>query len=361
MIAAFFLLPWRWAGAFAEWPAWPTGHWDVSHWAVGLLAGALFFGSSLAHEMAHLARAARYGRIAPRIRLHVFGDIVEATYRPHAPRQEFAVAIAGPIVSAVLGGVCLGLAWVLPERSIPQVTAQLVGQFNLFVALLSLLPGFPLDGGRMLHAVIWMRTNDLYRATRIASPLGMVLSFPIGLAGCLALVSSYGTGSDLGLLFGPWALLVAWFLWSAARWAYRDALQRTRLSTAQVSTVVRSFTRAPFSHDASVEDVWQAIRNDRARPPLWPVADASGEITARVTRRDISVVPTDRRTGMRVSEVAQAFDPAEVLEAQSMLDAMLDETQLGERGFYVVKDGDRITGWVYMDDLVEGKRLGGAG
>ena len=361
MIAAFFLLPWRWAGAFAESFARPTGHWDVSHWGVGLLAGALFFGSILAHEMAHLARAARYGRTAPRIRLHVFGDIVEAPHQPHSPQQEIAVAIVGPIVSAVFGGICLGLAWVLPERSIPQVTAQLVGQFNLFVALLSLLPGFPLDGGRMLHAVIWMRTNDLYRATRTASWLGMALSFPIGLGGCSALVFSYGLGSDLGLLFGPWALLVAWFLWSAARWAYRDALQRKRLSTTQVRAVTRPFTQAPFSLDTSVADVWQAILSDRARPPVWPVADVSGEITARVTRRDLAIVPTARRPGMRLSEVAQAIEPAEVLEPHMMLNAVLDKAQLGKRGFFVVKEGGRITGWAYMDDLVEGKRLGGAG
>ena len=120
-IAAFFLLPWRWAGAFAKyWYSPPTGHWDVSHWAAGLIAGALFFGSILVHELAHFTRAARYGSTAPKVRLYVLGDIVESAYQPQSPRQEVAVAIAGPVVSAVLGGVFVGLAWVLPERSIPQ-------------------------------------------------------------------------------------------------------------------------------------------------------------------------------------------------------------------------------------------------
>ena len=361
-IAAFFLLPWRWAGAFAKyWYSTPTGHWDVSHWAVGLIAGALFFGSILVHELAHFIRAARYGRTAPKVRLYVLGDIVETAYQTQSPQQEIAVAIAGPVVSAVLGGVFVGLAWVLPERSIPQVTAQLVGEFNLFVAVLSLLPGFPLDGGRLFHAVVWRRTNDLYRATRAASRLGMVISILIGLWGCYALVFSYGLGSDLGLLFGPWALLVAWFLWSAARAALRDAGHRKRLSAAQVNSVIRSFTLAPFPHDASVEDASQAILGDRARPPCWPVADASGAITAWVTRRHVAEVPSDRRSSMRVGEVAHEISPANALEAHVLLDAVLDKAQRERRGFYVVKQDGRVTGWVYADDLIQGTRLGSAG
>ena len=358
-IAAFFLLPWRWAGAFAEWPARPTGHWDLSHWAVGLIAGALFFGSILAHELAHFIRAARYGGTAPRVRLYVLGDIVETAYRPRSPRQEIAVALAGPVVSAVLGGVFVGLAWVLPERSIPQVTARLVGEFNLYVAVLSLLPGFPLDGGRLFHAVVWRRTNDLYRATRAASRLGMAISLLIGLWGCFALVFSYGLGSDLGLLFGPWALLVAWFLWSAASASLRDAGHRKRLSTAPVNSVIRSFTLAPFPHDASVQDVWQAIVNDRARPPCWAVADASGRITAWITRREVSDVPPDRRPETQLGEIVHAVDSAEVLESHAPLDTVLDDVQRDRRGFYVVKQDDRITGWVYAGDLVQGKRGGG--
>ena len=361
-IAAFFLLPWRWAGAFAKYSySTPTGHWDVSHWAAGLLASALFFGSILAHELAHFTRAARYGKTAPRVRLYVFGDIVETAYQPQSSRQEIAVAIAGPIVSAVLGGIFVGLAWVLPEGSIPRVTAQLAGEFNLFVAVLSLLPGFPLDGGRLMHAVIWRRTDDLYRATRAASRLGMVISIPIALWGCFALVFSYGLGSDLGLIFGPWSLLVAWFLWSAARAAHRDAVHRKRLSAARVNSVVRPFTLAPFAHDVSVEDAWQAIVNDRARPPCWAVADASGKVTGWFTRRDLAEVPPDRRPAMQLGVIVHAIDSAEVLESHLKLDTVLDEVQRERRGFYVVRQDGRITGWVYADDLVQGTRLGSAG
>ena len=148
VVAAFFELPRRWSGAFGTVP---DGLADVSHWAAGLLAAALIFGSILAHELAHFVRAKQLGIAAPKIRLYVFGDVVEPMHEPVPPKQEVAIAIAGPIVSAVLGGVCLGLARVLPDDSLPQVAVQLVGEFNLFLAGFSLLPGFPLDGGRVLR------------------------------------------------------------------------------------------------------------------------------------------------------------------------------------------------------------------
>ncbi len=348
VVAAFFELPRRWSGAFGTVP---DGLADVSHWAAGLLAAALIFGSILAHELAHFVRAKQLGIAAPKIRLYVFGDVVEPMHEPQTPNQEVAIAIAGPIVSAVLGGVCLGLARVLPDDSLPQVAVQLVGEFNLFLAGFSLLPGFPLDGGRVLRGVMSADTNDAHQATREASRAGMVLSIPIGLWGFF----------NFGSTFGIWALPVGWFLWSAASSSYRGALHRKRLSTTQVRAVTRPFAQAPFSLDASVADVWRAILSDRARPPLWPVADASGQIIARITRRDIAIVPPERRSSMRLGEIAQVFDPAEVLEPNMMLDAVLDKAERERRGFFVVKEEGRITGWAYMDDLVEGKRLGGAG
>ena len=348
VVAAFFTLPRSWRGGFE---IWPSGLSDVSHWAAGLLAAALILGCILAHELAHLWVARGLHIAPPKTRLYVFGDVVEPMCDPREAGGDVSVAIAGPIASAVLGGVCLGLAWVLPYDSLPQVGLWLAGEFNLFLAVFSLLPGYPLDGGRVLRGVISEATGDSYRATRVASRAGMILSLPMGILGFLS----------FGSLPGVWALAVAWFLWASASASNRDASHRQRLSTAKVRVVTRPFTQAPFAHDASVEDVWQAIVGDRARPPCWPVADASGEITAWVTRRDLATVPADRRTGMRVAEIAHEIGRADVLEPQMLLDRVLTKVQRERRGFYVVKQDGRITGWVYADDLVQGTRLGGAG
>ena len=348
VVIAFFALPQTWGGAF---DGWSRGLSDVSHWAAGLLAAALILGCILAHELAHLWMARRLHIASPTTRLYVFGDVVEPMCDPQEAGGDVSVAIAGPIVSVALGGVCLWLASVFPYDSLPQAALLEAGVFNLFLAVFSLLPGFPLDGGRILRGVILWATGDSYRATRLASWAGMVLSLPIGVLGFLG----------IGTLPGIWALAVAWFLWSSARASNRDASHRQRLSAARVHMVVRPFTQAPFAHDASVEDAWQAIIGDRARPPCWPVADATGEITAWVTRRDVTTVPADRRTGTRVAEIAHEIGPADVLDPHAPLDTLLTKVQRERRGFYVVKQDGRITGWVYTDDLVQGRRLGRTG
>lgn len=345
-VTASFTLPWSWGGAFERWTG---GYSDLSHWGAGLLAAAIILGCILAHELAHLWMAKGKSMASPKTRLYVFGDVVEPMCDPRKSGDAVSVAIAGPIASAVLGGVCLWMASVLPNDSLPQAALLVAGQFNLFLAVFSLLPGYPLDGGRILRQVISGATSDNYRATRIASRAGMVLSLPMGILGFLSFSS----------LPGIWALAVAWFLWTSASASNRDASHRQRLSTAPVRVVTRPFTQAPFAHDASVEDVWQAIIGDRARPPCWPVADASGETTAWVTRRDLATVPADRRTGMRVAEIAHEIEPADVLEPDKLLDSVLTKVQREHRGFYVIKQDGRITGWVYADDLVQGKRPGG--
>ncbi|MCY4113786.1 MAG: site-2 protease family protein [Chloroflexi bacterium] len=346
VVTAFFTLPWGWGGAFERWTG---GYADLSHWGAGLLAAALILACILAHELAHLWMAKGLSMASPKTRLYVFGDVVEPMCDPREAGDDVTVAIAGPIASAVLGGVCLWLASALPYDSLPQAVLQVAGQFNLFLAVFSLLPGYPLDGGRILREIIEGATGDSYRATRIASRAGMVLSVPIGILGFL----SFST------LPGIWALAVAWFLWTSASASNRDASHRQSLGTAQVRVVARPFTQAPFAHDASVEEVWQAILGDRARPPCWPVADVSGEITAWVTRRDLSTVPSNRRSDTRVAEIAHNIEPADVLEPQMLLDAVLTKVRRERRGFYVVKQDGRIAGWVYADDLVQGKRPGG--
>ncbi len=360
VIAASAVFPQRWAGAFETVP---SGYADLSHWAAGLLAAALILGSILAHELAHFAAAKRLGMAVPAIRLYVFGDIVEPMHEPRSPGHEFRIALAGPIVSAAFGAVGVALARVFPEGSMLQAVAQVAGEFNLLVAVVSLLPGFPLDGGRLLRAALWKRTSNVYRATQEASALGVALSVGSGLFGFFAFMSIRQPGLGAGMLplFGLWALLVAWFLWSASRWAFRDSTHRERLRTIAVHRVTRPFTQEPFAHDASVEEVWQVILADKARPPCWAVADASGHITARITRRQVAEVSSDRRADVCVAEIARQIESTEVLDSHVMLDTVLDQVRREHRGFYVVRDEDRIVGWVYADDLVQGKRLGSAG
>ncbi len=327
----------------------PSGP-QASYWAGGLLASAIFFGSILAHEAAHALVAVRRGIAVPRIRLFVFGGVAEISQEPRAAGEEFAIAIVGPLTSAAIGGLFLVLAQALPAATVPRVTAQWLGEINLFLAAFNLLPGFPLDGGRVLRSIVWGVTQNMHTATRVASMAGAGFGLLLILFGVVQFVAFRASGVQ-----ALWAVFIGWFLWSAARTALREAAHRRRLSAMTVRDVTRAFTQAPFAHDAVVADVEPIVSADSA-PPVWPVADAAGDVFAMVATRDLAAVPPFLRPTTRVSDVSREIDPADVLEPDTPLDEVLDDAQRRHRGFFVVNAGGRVAGWVFVGDLLRAGR-----
>ena len=180
----------------------------------------------------------------------MFGGVAEISQEPRAAGQEFAIAIVGPLTSAAIGGLFLALAQALPPATVPRVTAQWLGEINLFLAAFNLLPGFPLDGGRVLRAIVWGITQNVHTATRVAS-----LPAPVSASSssCSASCSSSPSAASACRRFG--AVFIGWFLWSAARSALREGDMRRRLSSMVVRDVTRAFTQAPFPQDAVVAEV----------------------------------------------------------------------------------------------------------
>ena len=179
----------------------------------------------------------------------------------------------------------LALAQVLPPATVPRVTAQWLGEINLFLAAFNLLPGFPLDGGRVLRAIVWGITQNVHTATRVASLAGAGFGILLIIFGAVQFIAFRGLGVQ-----ALWAIFIGWFLWSAARSALREGAVRRRLSSMVVRDVTRAFTQAPFPHDAVVAEAESSISAESA-PPVWPVADAAGDVFAMVATRDIAAVP----------------------------------------------------------------------
>ncbi len=321
----------------------------LSYWAGGLVASVLFFASIVAHEAAHAVVAIRTGIAVPRIRLFVFGGVAEIMHEPRAPGQEFAITIVGPLMSAAIGGVFLALAQALPIASVPQITAQWLGEINLFLAVFNLLPGFPLDGGRVLRSVVWGITGNVHRATRIASMAGAVFGGLLILAGVILFV-----GFRAGPLQALWPIFVGWFLWSAARAAYRDALRRERLSALTVRDMTRAFVEAPISQDSAVRDIEITVLNEPA-PRAWPVADADGNVFAMVTMRDVATVPPFLRPETRVRDIAHELEAEDVLDQDTPLERVLDDAQRRRRGYYFVNADGRVAGWIFVGDLLRAR------
>ena len=188
-------------------PKWTS----AEHYLFGIMTSLLFFSSVVLHELGHSVIAQNYGIAVKSITLFVFGGVAQMAREPERPVQEFNIAIAGPVVSAALGAGFHGLSVWLPsafEGIVAQ--AQWLGRINLTLAVFNLIPGFPLDGGRVLRAVIWGFTGSFQRATAAATGAGQSVAYIFIMIG----ISIGLTGNFVG---GLWIAFIGWFLLNAAQ------------------------------------------------------------------------------------------------------------------------------------------------
>ena len=179
------------------------------YWLLGAVTSVLFFGSVLAHELAHAWVALRNSIPVRSITLFIFGGVAQIEQEPHTAGAEFRIAIAGPIMSLALAGLFFVLYQVDQPVDYLAAPSIYLARINLILGLFNMIPGFPLDGGRVLRAVIWRVTGSLRRATKIAGTVGQVVAFGFMAWGALMLLS--------GAVFnGLWIMFIGWFLQNAA-------------------------------------------------------------------------------------------------------------------------------------------------
>jgi len=203
----------------------------AAYWVLGAVTSLLFFGSVLIHELSHSVVALRHQIPVSGITLFVFGGVAQIRREPSDAGTEFRVAIAGPLASLVLAGL-FALLWRL-DRAIPYLAAPSLWlmRINLMLALFNLIPGFPLDGGRVLRALVWRITGSLPRATRVATSAGQLVAF--GFIG-------YGVFTMFrGNIFnGLWLAFIGWFLQNAAATSLAQSNLRESLRGVTVSQVM---------------------------------------------------------------------------------------------------------------------------
>jgi len=188
-----------------EFSSWST----AGHWGVGIVTSLLFFGSVVFHELAHSVVAQHYKIKVLSITLFLFGGLARIAQDPGKAIQEFNIAIAGPLASAFLALFFYGLKLLLPgSEMVGAVTDQLVFT-NKWLAIFNLLPGFPLDGGRIFRAMVWGATKDFTRATRVAGASGKLIAYGMIIAGVWMSINS---GWEY-----IWLAFVGWFLLNAAQ------------------------------------------------------------------------------------------------------------------------------------------------
>src|SRR6202162_299737 len=189
-----------------EHPQWTS----AQHWSVGVVTSLLFFASVLFHELSHSVVALAYKIRVISIALFVFGGVARIGREPAKAIQEFNIAIAGPLASLFLAAGFYSLTLFFPYAEMTGALAVWLWQTNAALALFNLLPGFPLDGGRIFRAVVWGVTKDFSRATKIAGTSGKIVAYGMILFG--AGVAMRGQWSS-----GLWLAFIGWFLRNAPR------------------------------------------------------------------------------------------------------------------------------------------------
>ena len=290
MVAIFLLLTWSLGAGYL-----PDSYPELSSattWLVATITAALFLSSVLLHELGHVVIAQRNGLTVSGIRLWIFGGVATIDGQPRSAGAEFRIAIAGPFVSAVIAGSCLLLFEI--DRSIAWLAAPSEWLFRVNLALLvfNLLPGFPLDGGRVLRAAVWRLTGSLTSATRIAGAIGQAMA--LGLMG-LGLYVAIGGNVTSGL----WLGLIGWFLQNAAFGETQAVTIEERLRGIRVDQVMsREFARVParITVRSLIDD--HVLATGRR---VFLVADESGP-RGIVSLTDVARVAAHRRDWTRVEE-----------------------------------------------------------
>ncbi|NPV67052.1 MAG: site-2 protease family protein [Anaerolineae bacterium] len=311
-----------------------------AHWALGLLTSLLFFGSVLVHELAHALVALRNGVPVQQITLFIFGGAAYISEEPTKPGVEFRIAIAGPLASFALAGAFELLF--LIDHAIPLLAAPSVwlARINLILALFNLIPGFPLDGGRMLRAAIWHWTGSFQRATLIASGIGQVVALGFSAWGIFTLL----TGS---IFNGLWLIFIGWFLQNAIAANYAQTSTRYLLHDVRVAQAMNTgFPRVtPLTSLQTLIDTQILTSGQR----VFVVTNGDG-IEGLLTINEIKDVPAAQRPLTTVGQIAVPLDRLEAVPPEMKLMDVLG--RLGQAGVYIpVMEQGRLVGLLSREDV----------
>jgi Zn-dependent protease/predicted transcriptional regulator len=322
LIFIFLLITWSLASGFeAMHNNWSTG----LSWGVAIVAAILFFASILAHELAHSLVARTQGVPVRRITLFLFGGVSDIQREPPSPTAEFLITIVGPLTSIILGIIFIAVSSIplnelvtssqlnistLSSLTPIQTLLFWLGPINILLGIFNLVPGFPLDGGRVLRSILWAATDNLRRATRLASYAGQGVGW-LMIAGGIAMVLGvqlpfFGTG----LINGIWLAFIGWFLNTAASSSYRqiiihDILQGIpveRMMQRDVPTVGPDICVSDLVHD-------HIMRSD---DHAFPVLEAN-HLIGLVTLDDVRSVSRELWDTKSIRDIMTPRDSADAL------------------------------------------------
>lgn len=313
-------------------------------WGIALLTTVLFFVSVILHELAHSLTARRLGLPVHAITLFVFGGVSELSHEPEQASTEFWVSIAGPATSVVLGAICLSLS-LLGNRHQPLFAlAWWLGSINLLLAFFNLLPGFPLDGGRILRAILWLASHDFVKATHWAVRVGKGVAIVMITAGVLEFFS----GRDLG---GLWIAFIGWFLLSAAEQSWRQTEVREALANYVVGDLSTPFySRVPPT--MPLEEYFDRA-TETAHYGASLVMDDEDHLLGVISPVDLRPIP---RAQWPTTHVDAAMTPGDRMHTTQLTDRLpqaLEEMAMQNLSQMPVLDHATVVGVLQRDRILQ--------
>ncbi len=329
-----------WSLAEAVLPEWIEGYSTGEYWVAAIVASIAFIAGIVAHELGHSIVALNEGVNVTSVTLWLFGGVAKLETQPTTPQSSLRIAAAGPAVSAALGLVALGLSFGF--GGLIGACLAWFGVMSLVLAVFNLLPAFPLDGGRIYHAVLWARTGDERTATERAAALGQVIGGGLVLLGLAEVIL-------LGTVGGLWLVMIGWFL----REAGRAELWHMKIDrTLKEVPVSRVMTRSPISVDSAtpVASFVTGILLE-GRHASYPVLDSDGSVLGLVGLKSIQGLERDSWESTCVGDVCTPVDELVVVTSDTPVSELL--SSIGERDGHraLVIDGGRLAGIVAPSDL----------
>jgi len=316
---------------------------------LGIVASLLLFISIIAHELAHSLVAVKNDIPVKDITLFVFGGVSQLTKEASRPTTEILIAIIGPLASILIAGIFQGIHLLLIEANELLATiAQWLAFINALMAMFNLIPGFPLDGGRVFRAITWLSTGNYMQATRIATLSGRMIGYVFIAGGIIFMFITHEWISGL------WLAFIGWFLETAAITSYRQALLHDALQNSTVRDIMTE-DYPVASRELSLEHLVQDYILPTRRQCFMVATE--GNLEGIITLHNIKKVSSERWNSTSVGDVMVPSDKLKIAYPDQDASSLLDQMEDSNISEVPVVEGKKLIGMVARDSLTRLLRI----
>ncbi len=340
-IVIFVLFSWSLAGSYfpKEYPGWTMG----LAWAMGVWTSLWVFASVLIHELAHSLVAIKQGEKVRSITLFLLGGVAQISDEPKEPLKEFRMAIVGPVSSFLLALVFYLASLILEGVSQPlHASARYLAIINVGLGVFNLLPGFPMDGGRVFRSIVWKATGNLKKATRIASWSGQGFAFLLILLGVLQILR--------GNFGGLWFILIGWFLQSASVRSYNQVAFKSALEGLKAADLMTADFETVYPNLPVQRLVDDYILKKRER--VFLVTNIGGGLEGIVCLEDVKAAPREKWPSITVGEIMTPRDELHAVTREADGNEILARLTAKNVHQIPVMDGDKVAGIICRTDVL---------